>query len=98
MPNKFLNIDAPLSVYENSKFVIVPVPIEETVSYGKGTAKGPAAILKASQYLEDYDIEQQDETCKAGISVVKAIKATRAIKGQIERILNDWKVPVMLGG
>jgi agmatinase len=96
--NKFLNIDAPLSEYKNAKFVVIPVPIEETVSYGKGTAKGPAAILKASQYLEDYDIEQQDEPCKAGISVGRPVKALKGIEGEIKKILKDGKIPVMLGG
>ena len=34
------------------RFHIVPVPYEATVSYGGGTAGGPAAILEASQQLE----------------------------------------------
>ena len=37
--------DAP----EDSRVVLIPVPWEATVSYGSGTADGPAAILKASE-------------------------------------------------
>lgn len=34
------------------RFHVIPAPYEATVSYGGGTAKGPAAILEASQQLE----------------------------------------------
>ncbi len=40
---------------EDAHFHILPVPYEESVSYGGGTAKGPAAILKASWQLETWD-------------------------------------------
>jgi agmatinase len=98
MLKTFLNIDKPYTDYEKSKFVIVPVPFEETVSYGKGTAKGPDAILEASLHLEDYDIELDSEPYRAGIHVGKAIRETKAIKPQISKILSDKKIPVMLGG
>ena len=42
---------------ENSQVVIVPVPYEATTSYGKGTAKGPEAVLEASQQVELFDDE-----------------------------------------
>lgn len=40
---------------EQSRMVLVPVPVEITTSYGGGTAKGPAAILKASKQVDLYD-------------------------------------------
>ena len=39
---------------EQSVFAVLPVPYEKTVSYGSGTAKGPEAILVASQQLETW--------------------------------------------
>lgn len=36
----------------DAKIVLLPVPWEATVSYGKGSAKGPEAILKASPQLD----------------------------------------------
>jgi agmatinase len=96
--NKFLDLEPRYTDYKTSKFVVIPVPIEETVSYGRGTAKGPDAILKASQHIEDYDIELDKETCRVGIAVKRPIKARRGIKGQIKKILDDNKIPVMLGG
>ena len=48
--NHFLNSE--LSIEEKNKdkakFHIVPVPLEKTVSYGKGTSEGPQAIIQAS--------------------------------------------------
>lgn len=42
---------------ESKKYgwVVLPVPYEETTSYLKGTAQGPAAILECSEQLEVYD-------------------------------------------
>ena len=55
--NNFLGLSEKFSTYENSEVFILPVPYEETVTYGKGTAAGPAAILTASQQVEFYDRE-----------------------------------------
>ena len=35
---------------DRSKFHIIPVPLEKTVSFGKGTSKGPEKIIYASNY------------------------------------------------
>ncbi len=40
---------------EQARFQVIPVPMELSVSYGRGTALGPAAILTASQQLEALD-------------------------------------------
>ena len=40
---------------EESEIVLLPVPWEVTVSYGGGTADGPAAILDASYQVDLYD-------------------------------------------
>ncbi|HAD08998.1 MAG TPA: agmatinase, partial [Porticoccaceae bacterium] len=40
---------------EDARFHILPVPWEASVSYGGGTAQGPAAILQASWQLETWD-------------------------------------------
>jgi agmatinase len=42
---------------EQAAAVVVPVPWEATVSYGSGTADGPAAILKASRQVDLLDRE-----------------------------------------
>ena len=45
------------SIYENSAVIVIPVPWEGTVSYGRGTSAAPAAILKASQQIDLCDPE-----------------------------------------
>ena len=41
--------------YSESETIVLPVPWEATVSYGKGTAAGPAAILEASSQVDLFD-------------------------------------------
>jgi agmatinase len=42
---------------KESALVYLPVPWEATTSYGGGTSRGPAAILKASPQLDLYDFD-----------------------------------------
>jgi agmatinase len=42
---------------EDARVVIIPVPYEATVSYGDGTANGPAAILAASRQVDLFDAQ-----------------------------------------
>ncbi len=53
--DNFLGIDE-VSL-EEADALILPIPLEATVSYGKGTGKGPRAIITASQQVELYDHE-----------------------------------------
>lgn len=55
IPNNFLGIDEVRP--EDAEVLILPIPLEATVSYGKGTGRGPEAIIKASQQVETYDHE-----------------------------------------
>ncbi|MDH7516206.1 MAG: agmatinase [Bacteroidota bacterium] len=103
----FLGIDAPHASYENASIVIVPAPYERTVSYGKGTARGPAAILAASRYVEFWDEEFGRELCfDHGICTLPSLsfrnlavpKALERIERLTARILSDGKFVVTLGG
>lgn len=49
--------DSPELRAEKAWAHMIPVPLEQTVSYGGGTASGPGAILEASYQLENYDRE-----------------------------------------
>jgi agmatinase len=53
----FLGLSAEQSHPDRAKVLVLPIPMEATVSYGKGTARGPAAIIAASQEVELYDRE-----------------------------------------
>jgi agmatinase len=50
-------LDLPDAGAENADVILLPLPFEGTVSYGKGTAGGPAAILEASRQVETWDEE-----------------------------------------
>ncbi len=51
----FLASEFPQSTVEDALFHIIPMPLEQSVSYGGGTALGPEAILQASYQLEAFD-------------------------------------------
>jgi agmatinase len=92
--------------YENSKYVIQSAPYEHTSSYLSGSNKGPASIIKASQFVEFYDEELDQETYKkAGICTLEPInfkglvdlKAVQAIEKATDKIVKDKKFPITLG-
>lgn len=57
----FLDLPPEASAYESARVVVLPMPLEESVSYGGGTAKGPEAILAASAQVELYDRHHHGE-------------------------------------
>jgi len=88
---------------ETAKFQIVPVPLEKTVSYGKGTSKGPEAIIKASNELERYT--GKSVPCIHGIHthpLLNCNKPLKIIMSDIENITKEIsmrkKIPITLGG
>ena len=100
--NKFLG---QTTAYDQAKVVVMPVPLELNVSYGKGTKKGPSAILKASDHLEDYDIELGAEPARAGINTLAFIRQTSPAEKMLTilekaagRPLRDRKFLITLGG
>jgi agmatinase len=79
------------------------VPYEKTVSYGAGTAKGPAAIIAASNQLERWD--GASDPGAEGIYTWPAIDCSGpaaevidAIAAAVANILALGKTPVVLGG
>jgi agmatinase len=55
-PN-FLNLDEGTSDPDRSGVLILPLPLDITASWKRGTAEGPAAIIAASHHIEFYDEE-----------------------------------------
>jgi agmatinase len=56
-PDNFLGLPKPYSSLERARVLVLPLPLEATVTYGRGTRHGPEAILRASQQVELYDRE-----------------------------------------
>lgn len=99
--NDFLDFN---KSYKDAYFVIIPVPMEITVSYGHGTSKGPDAIIDSIFQLEAYDVEFKKEAIDVPVHIMEQIQANDA-PGYIERIkqcvstcVKDGKVPIVLGG
>jgi len=53
----FLDIEPDAAADPTAPYAVLPLPYERTVSFGEGTAGGPAAILDASHEVEDFDEE-----------------------------------------
>ncbi|MDT8324106.1 MAG: agmatinase [Bacteroidota bacterium] len=103
----FLGLDDEHSTLPASEIAIVQAPYEHTVSYGKGTAGGPAAILEASHFVEFWDEEFQRELAfEKGIATLEAIDfrgtvdraALDIIEQQVAALLEENKFVVTLGG
>ena len=103
---RFLDLESKYSQYDSSRFVVLPVPYERTVSYGKGTAKAPAAIIEASTQVELFDEELQGEFFQAGVFNAEAIDCSAVspedVQKQIEKssskFLKEGKFVLALGG
>jgi agmatinase len=85
---------------------VIPFGIEASVSYGGGTAAGPAAILAASHQLELYDDELGCEPyLRYGVAAIREPAIARPIEaalaqlqGLVEGVLDAGKFPLVLGG
>jgi len=97
-PQRFLEIKPELYDYRKSKFVVVPCPHEATTTYGKGTGKGPAAILRASQEVEWFDEDLGYEPYHKGWVYTLRPSPLARLPLTVKRILDDNKIPVILGG
>ncbi|MEK9671398.1 MAG: agmatinase [Rhodospirillaceae bacterium] len=85
---------------------IIPFGIEQTVSWGAGTAAGPKAILEASHQVELFDEELWCEPCRSfrvetlaepdmPKDIMDALDMVAGLTGQA---LDDGAFPVVLGG
>ena len=66
-PRPYLDLDPQYARFETAAAVILPVAYEGGISYGRGTAQAPAAVIEASAYLELYDEQLRQEPYRMGI-------------------------------
>ncbi|MEW5963775.1 MAG: agmatinase [Pseudomonadota bacterium] len=91
---------------DRAKAVVVPFGLEATVSYGGGTAGGPAAILAASHQLEVFDEELwRAPVDDFGIATLTPLDTTGPIEAAlgrlaatVEQVLESGRFPLVLGG
>ena len=90
----------------DARAVVIPFGLEASVSYGSGTAKGPAAIMAASQQLELFDEELWREPyADYGIAAIAEPKiatpvaaALDQLEALVEAVLHAGKFPFIIGG
>jgi agmatinase len=99
----FLGSEISPSEPTDARFHVLPVPWERTVSYGGGTSRGPAAILKASWQLESWD--RGRVPAEAGICTHPPVDVTGKPEAVLDRIaeevvgiVKNRAVSVVLGG
>lgn len=86
--------------------VVVPFGLEKTVSYGRGTSKGPKEIIKASHQVELFDEDLNKEPYKnIGIKTLSPfpiknniVEALKQIESINKILLEKNKFPLVLGG
>lgn len=101
---RFLGLPPPLSRRDRARFHVLPVPYEGTVTYGQGTARGPEAILVASEQVELFD--GVSVPAESGIHTHRPLavqdEPPAAVISQVQRrvagILEEGGTPVVLGG
>jgi agmatinase len=90
----------------SARAMVIPFGLEASVSYGGGTAAGPAAILAASHQLELYDEELECEPyLRYGVAAIREPAIARPVEaalaqlqGLVDAVLDADKFPFVLGG
>ena len=102
----FLGLTDEESSYSDARVVVLPVPYEATVSYGKGTSKAPNSIIEASTQVELYNEEQACEPFDIGVATLPQLELDGVKPGNlfdkitpaVKKLLDDGKWPLVLGG
>ncbi|MCB0271636.1 MAG: agmatinase [Bdellovibrionales bacterium] len=81
------NLD--LTQKEQSRFVVLPFPLEKTTSYVQGTSKGPQAILDASSQIEYFDPELESCPLEYGIYTDHSIADTSINQEDTKKVLDQ---------
>jgi agmatinase len=104
-PIPFMGADEAAKDLNSARVVILPFGYEGGISYGKGTAAAPQAVLEASQYLELYDEVLDAEPFMIGIYTLAAPNIASApeemvvqLQAMLQELLDQDKFVVVIGG
>jgi len=105
VPNNFLDLPDEHCDPATSRYAVLPIPYEATVTYGRGAAQAPAAILEASAQVEWYDEELRAEFVSAGIATLPPVEpagapetTSEAVRAAAGEAMAGGKFLLSLGG
>jgi agmatinase len=105
-PN-FLDLEPERSDPDASGILILPLPLDLTASWKRGTDAGPAAIIEASSHIELYDDELGFDTAAeaGGVATLRAPAlptdpkaAAEAIELLAAGLIQEGRLLISLGG
>ncbi len=97
-PENYGGLPSRLSRRNASAVLVLPIPYEQTTTYGAGTREGPRAILHASRNLELYDEEYGGEPAERGIHTLPAIETHAEGPAAMRRRIADVVAAAARGG
>lgn len=92
---------------ERCRAVVIPFGLEASVSYGGGTAQGPAAMIAASHEVELYDDRLGREAAvEYGVCTLEADEipdgdvaaALEVLASKVEAVYASGRFPIVFGG
>ena len=93
------------SSFDKARILVWPISYEGTVSYGRGTGRGAAAIIDASRNMELYDEETDAEVYKLGIHTLEESppletpeRMMSSLYNRAKELVDSGKFITMLGG
>ena len=95
MIRNFLALGAELGATPEAPFQILPVPCEQTVTYGRGCARGPEAILTASAEVELFDEELECEPYKVGVGTLDPMPVEATGPESVVKALESYMAPLV---
>ena len=106
-PKNFLDMFVPQEVsFDNAQAVVIPFGYEGTVTFGRGTASGPKALIEASWQVESFDEQLLDDiqnqvkiwTAPQPAMPKDALEACKVLRDAVLDVINAQKLPVVIGG
>jgi len=101
----FLGLEGDDSAYERSHIVVLPVPYEYTVTFGRGAGRGPEALITASTQIERYDEYFGAEVWRPALHTRPPLpvnatpeQLVERVQAEVKLLLDDGKTPLLLGG
>ncbi|MFB3851753.1 MAG: agmatinase [Acidobacteriota bacterium] len=105
-PYNFGGLSKNFSDLTSSKYVILSIPYEATTTFGKGTKKGPSAIIEASRNMELFDEETFSSGFLSGIHTTEDLlfedinpeKMVETVYSAAKEFISKGKFLISLGG